>query len=150
MFAERPGRQRGVTFLISLIMLTLMILFVVSTINLSNLNSREITALQARSATQAAAQQAIAQVVSRRSSFAAGDAGRVPDPGAVGINGMQVVVEPPTCLASVTAPGYDLNNPLAPQDTSWDVKARATDPVRKVEVVVHEGFRIRMHAGNCP
>lgn len=150
MLTSLAKQQRGVTLVISLIMLVIMTLFWVSSINLGNVNLKVIANLQNRRAMEAAAQQAIEQVASNSSSFAVSGAGTVPNPGSISINGTGVVVATPVCLHSGQAWGYDLNNSLAPQDTVWDVQASATDRASRAKVVVHEGFQIRLPAGNCP
>lgn len=142
--------QRGVILMISLIMLVIITLFVLSSINLGKTDLKLITRLQNRRAVEAAAQQAIAQVASNSSNFATAGVGAIA--GDSDINGTGVIVATPVCLQASPAWGYDLNNPLTPQNTVWDVHASARDRASRanVPVVVHEGFQIRLPAGNCP
>lgn len=148
----RMAKQRGVILVISLIMLVIITLFVLSSINLGKADLKMITKLQNRRAVEAAAQQAIARVASNPSNFATAGAGTVPKPGTIDINGTGVIIATPVCLQASPAWGYDLNNSLAPQDTVWDVHASARDRASRASlaVVVHEGFQIRLPAGNCP
>jgi Tfp pilus assembly protein PilX len=147
----RMARQRGVILVISLIMLVIMTLFVLASTNLGKTDLKAITKLQNRRAAEAAAQQALARVASNPSNFTAAGAGPTPNPGAIDFNGTGVVVAAPVCLQANRAWGYDLNNSLAPQDTVWDVHVSALDRANssRVTVVVHEGFQIRLPAGNC-
>jgi len=61
---RRQHRERGSTLLISLVLLVMLTLFVLTVINTTNINSRIAGNMQTQSEAQAAAQQAIEQVIS--------------------------------------------------------------------------------------
>ena len=61
---RRPGRERGITLVVTLILLVLMSLFAINAFNGSSSNMRVIGNMQARQESIAAAQQAIDQTIS--------------------------------------------------------------------------------------
>lgn len=141
-----PGRQRGMSLLVSLIMLVALMLLVVSAIRMSNAHLRTVSNMQAQNEAAGAAQQAIEQIV--------GDVGNFYTPVAktiaIDINGdgtadFTVSVSAPTCLRMAAVPGYSVDfSESAPKETFWDIRAVVTDGRTGASVTVHQGVKVRM------
>ena len=147
------NRQRGAVLLVVLVMLVILTLFAIASINSSNLNLKIVGNVQAEKVMEGAAQEAIEQVLSSSANFTI----PVPNPGTINVNGgssyvngAAVTVATPVCIMNTLAPGYDLNNPLAPEDDVWEVQANVTDNTTGASAVVHQGVKTRELAGNCP
>ena len=147
------NHQRGATLLIVLVMLVILTLFAISSISSTNLNLKIVGNTQVAKAMESAAQEAIEQVLSNAANFTI----PVPNPGTINVNGgssyvngATVSVATPVCIMNTPAPGYDLNNSLAPEDDVWDIQANVTDNKSGASAVVHQGVKVRELAGNCP
>ena len=147
------NRQRGAALLVVLVMLVILTLFAVTSISNTNLNLKIIGNTQAEKVMESAAQEAIEQVLSNAANFTI----PVPNPGLININGgsgyvngATVSVATPVCIMNTLAPGYDLNNALAPEDDIWEVQASVTNNTSGANAVVHQGVKVRELAGNCP
>jgi hypothetical protein len=138
--------QNGASLIISLIMLVVLTLMVVSSINLNNTSMKIVGNLQSQKAIDNVAQEANATIVSSFSNFSV----PVPTPPAMTVDGYSVTVAKPVCKKSALAFGYQFDDPLAPEDTNWEVQASATDALTGATTVVHNGLKIRLPAGNCP
>ncbi len=162
------SRQSGATLLIALVMLVILTLFAVSAINSTSLNLKIVGNMQTGKVMEGAAQEAVEQVLSASQNFA------VPVPNSQSIavnggsraaNGATVTVCAPQspsspcpstttpiakCVLNTLAPGFDLTDPLAPEDDVWEVQASVTDSATGASSVVHQGFKIREPANNCP
>lgn len=152
----RRQRQRGATLLVSLIMLVLLTLFAVAGFNLSSVNLKIAGNYQALKSLEAAAQQAIEQVLSTTAAFSLVP---VTDTICVGggtapacTGGYAVQITPaPRCNYAVTAKGYTKKiGELTPEDTDWEIRAAVTDAGTGATAAIVQGVRIRLLAGNCP
>lgn len=148
-----PDRQRGAVLLVVLVMLVILTLFAVSSISNTNLNLKIVGNTQTEKVMESAAQEAIEQVLSNAANFMI----PIPNPGLINVNGGSsyvngaiVSVATPVCIMNTLAPGYDLNNALAPEDDVWEVQASVTDNKSGASTVVHQGVKVRELAGNCP
>lgn len=147
-------RQQGATLLITLIMLVVLTLFVLSALNISAINLKIAANMQIRTEAQAAAQTAIESVLSSVANFTSPAAST--ETVTVGGKDYEVAVDAPVCLNMQAASGYSAlfligGASSAPQDTTWDVTATATDTGSGARVVVHQGVKIRMESGaTCP
>jgi len=147
--------QTGVTLFIALIFLLVMTLFAVSSVNMSTGNLRIVGNMQAIKQMEAIAQDAIEQMLSDSSRY-----GNAPNGDDIDVSFMTaaedeeiitVVIEDPICIDKVTASGYSaIQAGIIPEDTTWEIVARVTDPVSGAKVDVHQGFEMRMLANNCP
>jgi len=138
-------RQTGATLIVALIMLVLMSILAVSAINISTINLKIVGNMQAQKAIDAAAQDAIEQVISNYSAFVSPAATVIPT--TLG----NVQVSQAVCVSSNVAKGYTVVvSGVIPQDNIWEVSASITDPVTGANTVLHQGVAIRMPAGNCP
>ena len=139
-------QQSGASLVISLIMLVVLTLIVVNSISLNNTSMKIVGNLQSQKVLDNVAQEAIATTLGSFSNFAT----PVPTPPAMTVNGYSVTVDTPVCKKSELAFGYQFDDPLAPEDTKWELKASASDPLTGSSTVVHNGVKIRLPAGNCP
>lgn len=142
-----PGRERGSTLVISLIMLVLITLFAVTAVNMSNSNMRVVGNYQIQKQMEAAAQQAIDQVMSRSTSFGSTAAAQT-----IAVNGYNVTVTAAVCIATTPATGFSAamsTSAITPEDNDFEVIATVTDPLTGARAVIHQGVRMRMLAGSC-
>lgn len=140
-----PGRQRGATLLVTLIMLVLLTLFAISGFNLSSVNLKIAGNFQQQRYLEASLQQAIDQVISTSTIFT------TPAAQTITVNGFTVSVTAPVCNYYATATGYSKRvGELAPEDTEWEMRASATDTLGGATGAITQGIRVRLLEGNCP
>lgn len=146
--------QRGVTLFVALVFLLVMTLFAVSSVNMSTVNLRIVNNMQATKQMETVAQDAIEQMLSDSSRY-----GLTPDDSdinvdmatATGTTPMTVTIDTPKCINYITASGYSAaQEAIIPEDTTWEVVAHVKDTLTGAKVDVHQGFQMRMLAGNCP
>lgn len=164
-----PRRQRGATLLISLIMLVVLTLFAVTAIRTGNIGFKIVGNQQSQKLMEAAAQQAIEQVISNLANFdpvtviapsttttqyvcvnaSAGDP-PVAIPPTNCASGTQVAVSPVRCISTKRSQYDSLTQPMATFDNVWEITATVTDSVTGAKATYHQGVKIRMLSGNCP
>ena len=171
---HRCGRQRGATLLISLIMLVVMTLFAITAIRTGNIGLKIVGNQQAQKQMEAAAAQAVEQVVSNLGNFdsaaiilpAAPAAQRIcinatvagappvaipPDictdvaPGS-----FQVDVQPVRCISAKRQTGGSLTQAMSTYENTWEIVATVTDSRTGARATYHQGVMIRMLASSCP
>ena len=171
---HRCGRQRGATLLISLIMLVVMTLFAITAIRTGNIGLKIVGNQQAQKQMEAAAAQAVEQVVSNLGNFdsaaiilpAAPAAQRIcinsttagvppvaipPDTCAVVAPGsFQVDVEPVRCISAKRQTGGSLTQAMSTYENTWEVIATVTVSLTGAKATYHQGVMIRMLASSCP
>lgn len=165
-----PCKQRGMTLLVVLIMLTMITLFVVSMVKLSSTNAIVIGNMQSQKAVESEAQGAVEVGVGSYTFFsdAIGNTGSWPS----GTNTMSystlwsnykpsgagttvpstqstMTVYRPQCVYSETVSGYSATSNVAPQDTYWDLRVDASDGVTGATTEIHQGLKIRLPASSC-
>lgn len=140
-----PRNQEGAVLIVSLIILIVLTLFAVSGINLTNVNLKIVGNMQAQKRMEMAAQNAIEQTLSSPTYFSMSPAART-----VNVGGYNVDLAAPSCVQSVAATGYSATSGISPEDNDWEIVAEVTDTLSGAKVVIHQGVRIRMLAGNCP
>lgn len=170
-------RQQGATLFVALIMLVVLTLFAVTAINLSNTNLRIAGNMQAIAEAEAAAQQAIEQVVSNN--FTANPvAQNIPiDINNDGTADYTASIPKPTCQSSKPLRNVDLDSSIAADakclgsgavsnsgivsiasggtgtqqswcyKQQWDVQASVTDSRTGASVTLHQGVFVRVPAG---
>lgn len=137
-------RQRGMTLIISLVMLIMLTMFAISTMNLSNSNLKVVGNQQALRAVEAAAQQALEQVVSGSAIFSA------PAAQTFTIDGFTVAVTAPVCIRSQTATGSSLAiGTLIPEMDLFEVRASTTDSFSGATASAVQGVDLMMLSGYC-
>lgn len=164
-----PSRQRGATLLISLIMLTVLTLFAITAIRSGNIGFKIVGNQQSQKLMEAAAQQAVEQVISNLANFDpvtvvapsttvtqrvcvnanSGDA-PVAIPPATCTSGTQVDVAPVRCIATKRSQFDSLTQPLATYDNTWEIVTTVTDSLTGAKATYHQGVKIRMLSSNCP
>ena len=139
-FTNTAHQNKGVSLILSLVMLVVLTLLVVSAIRMSNANLKTVGNMQVKNEALAAAQQAIEQqVMGNVSNF------YTPLDQAISINGYTGTIFAPVCLKMLAVPGYSVDFAAsAPKDTYWDVKAVVTDTRTGASATVHQGVKVRM------
>jgi Tfp pilus assembly protein PilE len=148
-------QQRGVTLVVSLIMLVLITLVVVHGFNMSFSNLKSVRNVQTREEALAAAHKAVEQFVSGNFTTVYGTATVAPvqvDVNNDGTADYTVVIATPQCVRAVvteTAKPSDVELGTALSsgafwNTDWDVSARVTDAATGTDVQIREGFRVRL------
>lgn len=139
-------RQRGATLFIALIMLVMLTLFALSAISLSNVNLRIVGNQQVHKLMEAAAQEAIEQVMSNPASF-----GATASLQALTVNAFSVSVAAATCIFSAAADDSAKlsNQATARANNDFELVATVTDSLSGARAVVHQSVRMVMLAGNC-
>ena len=172
--AQRSGPQRGMTLLISLIMLVVLTLFAITAIRTGNIGLKIVGNQQAQKLMESAAAQAIEQVVSNLGNFdsitviaptatvaqsvCVNPAANTPPvvlptnsttPGTCP-SGIQVDVAPLRCIAAKRQSGGSLTQPLATYENTWEIVATVTDSLTRARATYHQGVMVRMLASSCP
>jgi len=146
--------QRGVTLFIALVFLLVMTLFAVASVNMSTVNLRIVNNMQSIKQMESVAQNAIEQMLNDSSRYGLSPDGSDIDVEMVTATGsetMTVTIDTPKCINYVTATGYSAaQEAIIPEDTTWEVVAHVKDALTGARVDVHQGFQMRMLAGNCP
>jgi Tfp pilus assembly protein PilX len=139
--------QRGMTLVIVLVMLVLLTLFALNAIRTSTVGLRVVGNQQTQRQMEAAAQNAIEQVISTPSSFGATASAKT-----IAVNGFSVSVAKPACLYATTAAGFSAaisTAAVTPEDDTFEVVASVSDPVTGAQATVHQSVRMRVLAGTC-
>ena len=158
--ADAPmRRQRGITLLVTLIMLVVLTMFAVTGFNVSGVNLKIIGNMQEQKIAEARVQEQIEKVVSFGSLFTTPVDTCMPidetkpayPPVGNACNGDEaVLVAKPTCLYSTTATGYSIKvGELSPINNSFEVRASYTDPSSNATATIVQGVSVRMLAGTC-
>lgn len=164
--------ERGMTMVISLIMLIVITLFVVSMVRLANTNALIVGNMQAQKAVEAEAQQVIEVAMNNFTffedtiaetgqwasssvpyltyatlwtSYKPTGAGSTPP----ATQSSPIRIYRPQCLHYEPASGYSALSGVAPQDTYWDMKVTAADSFTGSTTEIHQGLQMRLPAGNC-
>lgn len=152
MISTHPSfkQQRGATLLVSLIMLVVLTLFAVTGFNLSSVNLRIAGNFQMQKTMEAAAQEAIEQVISSSASFGGGSQTITVGTYNVTVTGLAAGTGP-KCNYAVTAKGYTKKiGELTPEDTDWELRAAVSDTSSGAQATLVQGVRVRLLSGNCP
>lgn len=144
--APAAHRQRGMTLVVSLVMLLMLTMFALSTMNLSNSNLKVVGNQQAQRAVEAAAQQAIERVISGSAVFKAG--AQVAQ--TFTIDGFTVAVTAPVCERAVVPTGSTMSIEITvPEMALFEIQASTTDAVTGATVSVRQGVDLMLPSGNC-
>ena len=158
-----PRGQRGVTLLISLIMLVVLTLFAAAMIRLSNTNVVVVGNMQSQRALEAVAQQAIETDLYTASfyfdqingtgcwasSATSATFGSSTCFSGAGTNGYTVTLNKPKCIYTQKSAGYSAISNVAPDDDFFEVEATSTDPLTGASVDVVQGVKVTLPTGNC-
>lgn len=164
-YRDAIRRQRGVTLIITLVMLVVLTLFAVSAMRLSNVNLKITGNYQWQKEMESLTDSALEQLNSSASSFdnAAVQGGTAVDQdicadgtlvaagGCTLLNPDIGTVSVPRCTANRPAEGYTKKlGELAPDDTDWVTSAEATDSLSGAKITIYRGTTVRLLAGHCP
>lgn len=161
----RRSGQQGATLLVALIMLVMLTLFAISAIRTGNVGFKIVANQQTQKAMEAAAQEAIEQVLSNLGNF--DPATIVPSSTTVAqtvcvngsppvvisgscTSGTPVAISPARCIASKRSQYDSLTQPMATYDNVWEIIATVTDPATGAQAVYHQGIKMRMLSNSCP
>jgi Tfp pilus assembly protein PilX len=161
--------QGGMTLLVSLIMLIVLTMFAITAIRTGNIGFKIVGNQQAQKLMEAAAQQAVEQVISNLANFdpstvvapsttvtqrvcVNANSGHAPVaiPPATCASGTQVDVEPVRCISTKRSQYDSLTQPMATFDNVWEIVATVTDTFTGAKATYHQGVKIRMLSGQCP
>ena len=165
----RYGRQRGMTLLVSMIMLVVLTLFAITAIRTGNVGFKIVGNQQAQKLMEAAVQQAIEQTISNLGNFdpvsviapgattaqrvcvnaSAGDPPAAIPP-ATCSSGTQVDVLPVRCISTKRTPGGSVTQASGTFDNLWEITATVTDTLSGARATYHQGVKIRMLSNSCP
>jgi type II secretory pathway component PulK len=148
-------RQRGITLVVSLVLLVVLTLLVMSMLATSNTNLRVVGNMQAQRQVEAIAQKVIEDRITSYNYFR--DAINNRGDWAAGVtsisfveNAYRVTLLRPQCTYSTPEEGTSALNALVPEQTTWNVRAIVTDPLTDGRADVTQGVRMRLLANNCP
>jgi len=149
-----PRSQRGITLLISLIMLVVLTLFATAMIRLSNTNVVVVGNMQSQRLLEAVAQQAIEAELNSASYyndqiFGKGDWANSATEADKYINNYKVKLQRPKCIFTQKALGYAEELNVAPDEDFFESEAIATDPVTGATTDVVQGVSVILPVGNC-
>jgi hypothetical protein len=153
----REKSQRGITLLVSLIMLAVLALFGVSAIRSSLVNLRIAGNNQYQIEAQIAAQRAVDDVISSLNTFTApsatdivfSDTASTPAGPAIDATGggkkFDVTISAPKCVFIKAADGYSYSLAAqAPKNTTWRITSTATDAETGAAVVIRQGVKVQL------
>ena len=158
-------RERGATLLIALIMLVMLTLFAISAIRTGNVGFKIVANQQTQKLMEAAAQEAIEQVLSNLGNFDPTTvvASTVTVAQTVCVNGSppvvtsgsctsgtSVAISPARCISSKRSAYDSLTQPMATYDNAWEITATVTDSATGAKAVYHQGVKMRMLSNSCP
>lgn len=159
-------RQRGATLLIALIMLVMLTLFAVSAIRTGNVGFKIVANQQVQKEMEAAAQEAIEQVLSNLGNFdpvnlvassttvaqtiCVNGSPPVVLPGTECSSGTPVTISPARCISSKRSQYDSLTQPMATYDNVWEIVATVTSSSTGAKAIYHQGIKMRMLSNSCP
>lgn len=139
------SHQRGAVLVVSLLLLLVMTMLVISTVNTGTMNLRIVDNMRSRQDAEAVTQVAANEVLSAESNFVPPTSGDT-----ITVDGHDVTVTAPECVAARPATGYTATWDLTPDDTTWEYDATMTDGDGGARATIRQGVQIRMPAGSCP
>ena len=141
--APRYG-QGGVALVVALILLVIIALLGVSAVSNSTTNLRATSNTQATLDAEAAANEAVEQVLDNEANF------DTPVATNTTIDNFSVSLPKPECMSTELQEGYSALFILSPQKTVWRVQATATDTLTGARSSVNQGVVLLLPAGFCP
>ncbi len=134
-------RQSGTVLVMALMFLVILTILGIAAVNGTSLSFRAVGNMQSRNFAISLAQEAIEQKISSSASF------YTPLANTITIQGQNVAVTAPQCAGAATADGYDVNSPVSPDDTRWEIGASVTDSVTGAKVALRQGVKMIMKKG---
>ena len=157
-----PGRQRGVTLIVGLIMLVLITLMVTTAFTLGTTNLKSVGNMQFRNESIAAANKAVEQMVG---TYFGPTMTTVPGTQTItfdinndGTSDYSVLVPPPSCVEVKLVPST-ASTPCDPTmpwtcttssySTLWDIETQVTDAISGSSIRIHQGVRKELTQSQC-
>ena len=134
-------RQSGMVLITALMFLVILTMFGIAAINGTSSAFRAVGNMQSRNFAISLAQSGIEQYISTSTVF------YTPAAAVITIQGQKVNVTAPQCAGAATADGYDVNSPVSPDDTRWELGASVTDSVSGSNVSIRQGVKMIMKKG---
>ena len=134
-------RQSGFVLVMALMFLVILTIIGIAAVNGTSSVFRAVGNMQSRNFAVSLAQAAIEQYISSSAVFYSPAATVIP------VQGQNVSVTAPQCAGAATADGYDLNSPVSPDDTRWELGASVTDSVTGANVSIRQGVKMIMKKG---
>jgi len=141
-----PSSQRGITLVMSLVMLVVLTLIAISATYSTSSSIRIVGNMQMQDEALNAAQAAIDKQMSSLNTFTNPTTTTVPvDMNRDGTNDYNVTVAAPVCISTRPKAGYSasLAN-SAPQETNWDMSATVQQTSTGAKVTINQGVRVDM------
>ena len=129
---------------VALILLVIIALLGVSAVNNSTTNLRATSNTQATLDAEAAANDAVEQIMDVEANF------ENPAACSFTVDTFSVSAAKPECMGTELAEGYSALFILSPQRTVWRVQATATDSLTGARSSVNQGVVLLLPAGLCP
>ena len=140
----RKRNQQGIALVVALILLVIIALLGVSSVSNSTTNLRATSNTQATLDAEAAANEAIEQILDNEANF------DNPTASSSTIDNFSVSTPAPECMSEELAEGYSVLFILSPQKTIWRVQATATDGLTGARSSVNQGVVLLLPSGLCP
>jgi len=139
-----PSRQRGITLVLSLIMLVVLTMIAISATYSTSSSIRIVGNMQMQDEALNAAQAAIDKKLSSLNTFTAPADDQVTiDVNRDGTTDYTVAVAAPVCLSSRPKAGYSASvASSAPQQTTWDMSASVVSTSTGAKVTINQGVRV--------
>jgi len=138
--------QQGSVLFVSLILLVAMTMIAVASAKVGTTQLRVVGNVQAVRLVESSAQLGIEETVGRIDAFSNPTqniaVGNLP-------SGINVTVSDRRCIGAAPAPGFSAVMSIAPEETTWEVDAAATDTLTGATATVTQGVRVLMLAGSC-
>lgn len=143
-----PRRQRGISLIMSLIMLVVLTMIAISATYSTNSSIRVVGNMQMQDESLTAAQMAIDDQLGKLSNFTApADRTLTVDVNRDGTTDYTATLTAPVCIGSKQKAGYSAQmaeNNSAPITTTWDARVNVVSNSTGARVTLNQGVRIDM------
>ena len=139
-------RQKGMTLLISLVMLVVITILGIAAIRMNNSSLLVVGNMQWRKSAENLAMRAIEQTLNSPAPFNTPTSTVAFTAPA----GYTVTIGNRTCLRSTPASGYSALSAVAPEDNFWEFNVTVNDTITGAQAAMTQGAKVRQLAGSCP
>lgn len=138
------NKKSGFVLIITLIIMIALSLMSIPAFRVAMVNLQIINNAHDRDILQSKVSRAIERMVHDES----GNNYIMPTASIITIDGQDIIINKPSCVATKPATGYSVDDEIPPEDTIWEVTATGQSK-RGSSVSILQGLRIRMLAGSC-
>ncbi len=142
-FQISVNSQKGITLLISMIVMALLMISTVTALKMTNVDLQIATNVEFKEDLKNQVEQAMEQSLNNIDTFMA------PADEVIEVENTEVSMAGANCINAAPADGYSASITIVPENTFWQMSATAEDPVTGARVRVHQGVRIKLLAGSC-